>query len=290
MPSDLSVYLKKATAEHSAIPHFNVCNIEQLRGIVDAAAQLKAPVMIGTSEGERGIFTPEGAATLVAAYEEKFCVPLFLNADHTHTVAAAKLAIDAGYGSIHIDLSKLPFAENVRGTAEVVRYARKKNRRINVEGELGALPTDSSTVIKEKVRIDPKSFTSPEQALEFCHKTGIDRLAPAVGNYHGMSETKKKLDFDLIKKLRAKLRGNVALVLHGGSGSGDAAFKAAIRAGIANIHISTELRVAYTKALRETIKKNPNEVIPYKLTMPATEAVKRKAMEFIRLFGATGKT
>ena len=69
MSSDLSAYLKKATAEHWAIPHFNVCNLEQLRGVVDAAAELKAPIMIGTSEGERGIFTPEGAAALVAAYE-----------------------------------------------------------------------------------------------------------------------------------------------------------------------------------------------------------------------------
>jgi len=289
MSSDLSAYLKKATAEHWAIPHFNVCNLEQLRGVVDAAAELKAPIMIGTSEGERGIFTPEGAAALVAAYEERFCVPLFLNADHTHSVEAAKVAINAGYPSIHIDLSKLPFEENMKGVAEVVRYAKKQKRKVNVEGELGALATDSSTVIKGKVKIDPSSFTSPTKALEFAHKTGINRLAPAVGNYHGMSETKKNLDFKLIAELRSKLRKNVALVLHGGSGSGDAAFKNAIKAGIANIHISTELRVAYSKALRETIRENPNEVVPYKLTGPATDAVKKKAMEFIKLFGAAGK-
>jgi fructose-bisphosphate aldolase class II len=287
--ANLNAYLKKATAEHWAIPHFNVCNLEQLRGIVDAAASLKAPVMIGTSEGERAIFTPEAAAAIVAAYEDKFCVPMFLNADHTHSVAAAKVAIDAGYHSVHIDLSKLPFAENVAGTAEVVRYARKKGKNISVEGELGALATDSSTVIKGKVKIDPTTFTSPEQALEYAHKTGIDRLAPAVGNYHGMSATKKNLDFALIGELRAKLRKNIALVLHGGSGSGDAAFKKAISAGIANIHISTELRVAFTKTLRETIKKNPDEVIPYKLTGASTLAVQKKAAEFIKLFGAAGK-
>ncbi|RPI70918.1 MAG: class II fructose-bisphosphate aldolase [Desulfobacteraceae bacterium] len=289
MSYDLSVYLKKATADKWAIPHFNVCNLEQLRAVANAAAELRAPVMIGTSEGERALFTPEGAAALVAAYEEKFCVPLFLNADHTKNVASAKAAIEAGYSSVHIDLSKLSFAENTKGVAEVVRYARKQKRKISIEGELGALATDSSTVLKSEVKIDPATFTSPEQALEFVHKTGIDRLAPAVGNYHGISKTKKNLDFARIKDLRAKLRSNVALVLHGGSGSGDAAFKKAIRAGIANIHISTELRVAYTKTLRETMKKNPDEVIPYKLTAPATEAVKKKAMEFIKLFGANGK-
>jgi fructose/tagatose bisphosphate aldolase len=125
--------------------------------------------------------------------------------------------------------------------------------------------------------------------LEFVHKTGIDRLAPAVGNYHGMSATKKNLDFELIKKLRAKLRKNVALVLHGGSGSGDAAFKKAIAAGIANVHISTELRVAYSKTLRETMKKYPDEVVPYKLTGASVVAVQNKAAEFIKLFGAKGK-
>lgn len=289
MASNLNSYLRKATSEHWAIPHFNVCNLEQLRGVALAAAELKAPVMIGTSEGERGLWTPEGAVALVAALEEKYCVPLFLNADHTHSVALAKVAIDAGYPSVHIDLSKLDFAENVKGVAEVVRYARKHGKNISVEGELGMLATDSSTVIKGKVKVDPASFTSPEQALEFCHKTGVDRLAPAVGNYHGMSATKKKLDFELIAELRAKLRKNVALVLHGGSGSGEAAFTGAIASGIANVHISTELRVAYTKALRTSLKKNPDEVIPYKLTEPAMEAVKERAKEFIKLFGAAGK-
>ena len=289
MPASLENYLRRATTEGWAVPHFNVCNLELLRGIVDAAAELRAPVMIGTSEGERAIFTLPAIVGLIRAYSLKFDLPLFLNADHTKSVAAAKIAIDAGYSSIHIDLSKLPLAENIKGAAEVVRYARRQKREISVEGELGALATDSSTVYKGKIKVDPASFTSPELALEFVHKTGIDRLAPAVGNYHGMSATKKNLDFELIKKLRAKLRKNVALVLHGGSGSGDAAFKKAIAAGISNIHISTELRVAYSKALRETLKKNPDEVVPYKLTGPSTLAVQNKAMEFIKLFGAKNK-
>jgi len=289
MAPSLNNYLRRATAEGWAVPHFNVCNLELLRGIVLAAAELRSPIMIGTSEGERALFTPAGAVVLVRALADEFGVPLFLNADHTHSVALAKAAIDAGYPSVHIDLSKLPFAENVAKTAEVVRYARKQKREISVEGELGALATDSSTVFKGKVKIDPASFTSPELALEFVHKTGIDRLAPAVGNYHGMSQTKKNLDIGLIKELRAKLRKNVALVLHGGSGSGEVAFKKAIAAGIANVHISTELRVAYTKALRESIKKDPDEVVPYKLTGASTLAVQKKAAEFIKLFGAKGK-
>jgi len=286
---ELSKYLRHATLGHWAVPHFNAANLEMFRAFAEAAAAMNAPVMIGTSESERAALVPEAAVALARVYGKKYGVPVFLNADHTHTVAGAKAAIDAGYASVHIDLSKLPFAENIAGTAEVVRYARKFGREINIEGELGALATDSSTVYKKKIKIDRATFTKPEEALEFVHKTGVNRLAPAVGNYHGISGTKKMLDFKLIAELRAKLRGNVALVLHGGSGSGNDAFKKAIAAGIANIHISTELRVAFTKTLRETIKKNPDEVAPLKLLAPSAEAVKIKAIELIKLFGAKGK-
>jgi fructose-bisphosphate aldolase, class II len=286
---ELSKYLLRATAGHWAIPHFNASNLEMFRAIAEAAAAMNAPVMIGTSEGERAAFLPEAAAALARVYGKKFGVPIFLNADHTHSVAAAKAAVDAGYPSVHIDLSKVPFAENVRGCAEVVRYARAARHEISVEGELGALATDSSTVYKKKIKIDSASFTKPEEALEFVHKTGVNRLAPAVGNYHGISGTKKALDFKLIAELRAKLRKNVALVLHGGSGSGDAAFRKAIASGIANIHVSTELRLAFSKTLRETLKKNPDEVAPLKLVAPSAEAVKIKAIELIKLFGAKGK-
>jgi fructose-bisphosphate aldolase, class II len=286
---ELSKYLHRATAEKWAIPHFNAVNSEMFRAIAEAAAAMAAPVMIGTSEGERSALTLEAAVALTRVYGKKYDVPLFLNADHTHTVAGAKTAIDAGYSSVHIDLSKLSFADNIRGTAEVVRYARKQSREISVEGELGALATDSSTVYKKKIKIDRASFTKPEEALEFVHKTGINRLAPAVGNYHGISATKKALDFKLIAELRAKLRGNVALVLHGGSGSGNDAFRKAIAAGIANVHISTELRLAFSKTLRETVRKNPDEIAPGKLIAPSAEAVKIKAIELIKLFGAKGK-
>ncbi len=286
---ELSKYLSKATAGKWAIPHFNVANLEMFRAVAEAAAAMNAPVMVGTSESERAALVPEAAVAIARAYAKKFGVPIFLNADHTHSVSGAKAAIDAGYSSVHIDLSKLPFAENISGSADVVRYARKMNREINIEAELGALATDSSTIYKTKIKVDRASFTKPEEALEFAHKTGINRLAPAVGNYHGMSATKKALDFKLIAELRAKLRNNVALVLHGGSGSGDEAFKKAIRAGIANIHVSTELRLAFSKTLRETLKANPDEVAPLKLMTPSADAVKIKAIELIKLFGAKGK-
>ncbi len=280
----------KAQKEKWAVPHFNVSDLDQLRGIAEAAGKLRAPVMIGVSEGERAFIGLRQAVSLVRDFSQEFRVPFFLNADHTKSVAAAKAAIDAGFDSVHIDLSRESYAKNVAGTCAVVAYAKKKKRGTNVEGELGYLATESSKVYKGNVVVDPATFTKPDEAVRFVRITGIDRLAPAVGNRHGIAANPKKLDFALIKELRRRLPKKVALVLHGGSGSGAPAFKKAIAAGISNIHISTELRMADTNALKESLQKNPDEITPYKLVEPSQEAIRKKAEYFIKLFGAIGKT
>ncbi|MDP3985307.1 MAG: class II fructose-bisphosphate aldolase [bacterium] len=285
----LDYFFKKAVKETWAIPHFNVSNIEQLKGVCEAAAHLKSPVMIGASEGERDYIGIEATVALVRAYREKYGIPLFLNADHTKSVSAAKKAIDAGFDSIHIDLSKKPYKENAAGTREVVQYARKKNKAIHVEGELGYLMTDSSKVYKEKIAVDSASLTKPEEALRFVRETGINRLAPAVGNLHGIAANRPKLNFPLIQKLRRTIPLGVSLVLHGGSGNSPAAFKKVIALGFTNIHISTELRIAYRKALELSLKKQPDEVAPYKIGTPAIAAVQKRAEFFITLFGSAGK-
>ena len=156
--------LADVDTRHIAVGHFNISELAALKGIFSAAQELTAsygaqiPVLIGVSEGEREFIGVRQAAALVKSLREEYDYPIFLNADHTHTVAGAKAAIDAGYPSVHIDLSKLPFVENIRGTADVVRYARKVGREISIEGELGALATDSSTIYKKKIKIDRLLF------------------------------------------------------------------------------------------------------------------------------------
>jgi len=287
--TSLATYLRRATRERWAVPHFNISDLDQLKGIAEAAAALRAPVMIGTSEGERDFIGLRQAVALIAAYRAELGAALYLNADHTKSVAAAKKAIDAGYPSVHLDLSRLPFHENLTSTREIVRYARRKRKQVNIEGELGYLATESSKVYAGKVTVDPETFTKPTEAVRYVRATGAHRLAPAVGNFHGIAKNRKKLDFALIRKLRATLPGSVALVLHGGSGSGDAAFRKAIRAGIANVHISTELRIADTTALKKTLREHPDEMTPYKLAVPSYESVKKLATKFIILFGARNK-
>ncbi len=272
------------------MPHFNVSDLDQLRGVAEAAAKLQAPVMIGTSEGERKFIGLRSAVALIKAYRQEFGIPIFLNADHTKSVKAAKIAIEAGYDSVHIDLSREPYELNVMGTRALVRYARRQKKRINVEGELGYLVTESSQVYRKQIRVDPATLTDPEEAVRFVKATGIDRLAPAVGNLHGIAANRPRLDWERIKKLRRKLPPRVALVLHGGSGNSPAAFKKAIRLGVNNIHISTELRLADTRALRKYLRKYPKEIAPYKFSEPSKEAVRKKAEDFIKIFGASHRS
>lgn len=280
----LSDILLTAKKEGHAIGHFNVSNLEMLKGIVEAAKEMNAPVMIGTSESEAQFIGRKQIVALIQAYREEG-VQIFLNADHHKSVEVAKEAVDAGYDSIHIDLSKLPYEENLAGTKEVVDYARASGREISVEGELGYLPTDSSKVFDEAVKINPEDFTKPEQAKEFVEKTGINRFAPAVGNFHGISTAQdKKLDFERIKQIRDVIPEEVVMVLHGGSSTSEDQIKQAVQVGMNNVHISTELRVAYMEALRKALADNLEETTPYKLLPPAIEAVKQVVLQKLQLF------
>src|SRR3989338_4327687 len=183
--SSLSEILLKTQKENRAIGHFNISNLEQLRAIMEAAKKFKAPIMIGLSEGERKFVGLKQAVALVKSFKEEYGLPVFLNPDHSHSVESAKLAYDAGFDSVHIDLSKLPFKENINGAKEVVDYVKSKNPEISVEGELGYLRGESR-IQKEVIKIKPEDLTKPEEAVEFADKTGIDRFAGAYGNSHGI--------------------------------------------------------------------------------------------------------
>ena len=282
----LQEWLERAGKEGWALPHFNISDAITLRAICMAAKNLKSPIMIGTSEGERKFIGAGQAVALVRAFQEEYGIPIFLNADHHKSAEAAKEAIDAGYDSVHIDLSRENNKKNFAGTKEVVEYAKAKNPDISVEGELGYLPTESSKIYKEVVEDDQESLTKPEEAAEFVKKTGVDRFAPAVGNLHGIAANEPRLDFERIETIRGVLPQEVALVLHGGSGISDEDIKKAIRAGISNIHVSTELRVAYADALRKVLAENPEETTPYKLLSPVVEAVVRVVERKFALFNS----
>jgi fructose-bisphosphate aldolase, class II len=277
--------LFEAYKNKKAIGHFNIATLEMLHGIIEAAKVQNVGVLIGTSENEADFIGRKQTVALIQAVREETGLPIFLNADHHKSVEAAKRAIDAGYDSVHIDLSKEPYEKNLAGTKEVVQYARTSGRDISVEGELGYLPTDSSKTFDEAVEINPDDFTKSEQAKEFIEQTGINRFAPAVGNFHGMStKTEKHLDFARIAEIRATMPQELAMVLHGGSGTSVDQVSQAIKTGMNNVHISTELRVAYTSSLRKALADMSDETTPYKLLPPVIEAVKAIVIEKLTLF------
>ncbi len=292
----LSQILARASKEGWSTAHFNISTLDQMRAIINAAANLRSPVVIGTSEGERKFLGLRQAVALREAFREELGLPIFLNADHSKSVASAKAAIDAGYDSIHIDLSALAYEENVAGTKEVVEYAKKnqkskiKNQKfeINVEGELGILKGESK-IQKEVIGVKPEELTTAEQAADFVARTGIDRLAPAVGSIHGIAANKKVIYPDLIKKIREAVPEAVGITLHGGSGISDEQVRAAIEGGVNNVHINTEIRVAWTEAARATLSGQPDETTPYKILQPSAEAVRLKVEEKLKLFGSVNK-
>ncbi|PJE64453.1 MAG: tagatose-bisphosphate aldolase [Candidatus Ryanbacteria bacterium CG10_big_fil_rev_8_21_14_0_10_43_42] len=284
----LQEILRHTRTEQHAIGHFNISNLDMFRGIMEGAKAVNASaVMIGTSEGEAAFIGRRQALALTESMRDEYGIIIYLNADHHKSVAAAKEAIDAGYTSIHIDLSKEPYEKNLAGVKEVVDYAKSKNPAISVEGELGYLPTDSSKIYDETVSIPEGSLTQPEEAAVFVKETGIDRFAAAIGNLHGIAANEPQLDFERIKAIKDALPEDVALVLHGGSGIPLGHIKEAIALGMNNVHVSTELRVAYITTLRKAFAENEEETTPYKLFPPGIEAIKNIVKEKITLF--TGK-
>ena len=280
--------LQQAQEKGVAIGHFNVSDLVLLKAVFTAAQELKVPVLVGASDGERAFMGVRQIAALVRSLRERFDFPVFLNADHTHKLADAVEAAKAGFDSIVFDLSALPFDQNVRQTKEAVQTLKAINPDILVEGEIGNIGTGSE--IHDRAPDLAKFLTTAEQAKQFVDATGVDILAPAVGNMHGMlasmvrGETRKHLDIPRIAQIKAAVR--IPLTLHGGSGTEDADFTRAIAAGINIIHINTELRVAWRRGMEEALAKHPDEIVAYKILPTAVDAVKQVVRSRLILFNS----
>jgi len=278
--------LEQAQKNKVAVGHFNIGDDNILMGVFAAARELRVPVMVGVSEGERAFLGVRQVAALVKSLRDEFDFPIYLNADHTHSLAKALEAANAGFDSIVFDLSALPFDENVRQTRDAVQKLKAINPDILVEGEIGDIGTGSE--IHATAPDLTKFRTTPDEAKKFIAATGIDILAPAVGNMHGLvqsmveGKTKKHLDIERIAAIK-KETGSL-LTLHGGSGTEDDDFRSAIQAGINVVHINTELRLVWRNSLDASLAQHPAEVVPYKILPAVVEAIKQVALSRLRLF------
>ena len=283
---NLREVLKHAQEEGVATGHFNIADLVLLKAVFAAAQEVDVPVLVGASEGEREFLGVRQIAALVRSLREEFDFPIFLNADHTHTLAKAIEAAKAGFDSVVFDASVQPFEQNVRQTKEAVEALKSINPAIVVEGEIGDIGTGSE--IHETAPDLAKGLTTPAQAKQFVDATKIDILAPAVGNMHGMlksmvqGETKKRLDIARIAQIKSAT--GALLTLHGGSGTDDDDLEKAIAAGINIVHINTELRVAWRRGLEGGLAEKPDEVVPYKILPSAVKAVKEVVLSRLQLF------
>jgi fructose-bisphosphate aldolase class II len=284
----LRTILTRLEKQRAALGHFNVADLVLVKSVLAAAAEIGVPVMVGASEGERAFFGTHELAAVVKSLRDQSGLPVFLNADHTHSLTKAVEAVKAGFDSVVADFSALPFAENVSRTKEAVEALKAINPSLLVEGEIGNIGSGSE--IHDTVTKEFRNLTTPEEARQFVAATGIDVLAPAVGNMHGMLKSmvqgkeKKRLNIERIGEIM-KAAG-VFLTLHGGSGTDDTDFRNAIAAGINIIHINTELRVAWRGSLEDSLKRQPNEVVLYKILPPVIDSVKQVVSSRLKLFSA----
>lgn len=284
--SGLNEVLKQAQSNGLAVGHFNIADFVMLKAVFASAQELNVPVIVGVSEGERKFLGVRQIATLVRGLREEFDFPIFLNADHTHSIASATEAAKAGFDSIVFDRSALPFEQNIRETRDAIAILKGINSAILIEGEIGDIGIGSE--IHDAAPDLSHGLTSPQEAKQYIDETGIDILAPAVGNMHGMlasmveGKTKKRLDIPRIAQIKSATEA--LITLHGASGTDDDDLRKAIAAGINIIHINTELRVAWRRGLEEGLAKLPNEVVPYKILPSALQAIKQVATARLKLF------
>lgn len=276
--------LKKAEKENYAVGSFNSPNLEITKAIVMAAEAQKSPVIISTSESEINYAGIEFISKIIRLAGHEAKVPVALNLDHGKSLKMALMCMAAGYTSIHVDGSSLDFNDNVSLTLSVAEVAKKE--KISVEGELGHV-SGSSQLNKEKLKDLKIEKTDPSEALAFVKETGIDVLAVAIGNAHGIYQDEPELDFLRLKKIKEKIK--IPLVLHGGSGIPGKDIKKSIRQGIRKININTEIRMTFTGALKASLDQNPEEITPHKIFPPVIHSVKRVVEEKINLFGSKNK-
>ncbi|HCM00013.1 MAG: Fructose-1,6-bisphosphate aldolase, class II [candidate division CPR2 bacterium GW2011_GWC1_41_48] len=282
MLSNNKKILEHAYYHRYAVGGFNAPNLEIAMAIIEAGAKQKSPVIVESSKSEMHHAGAELLAAIVRRAAEKYNIPISIHLDHGDSYETVREAIEAGYTSVHIDGSGLPFEENMNVTKKVVALAHKHG--VSVEGEVGKVLTPKFEG-EDSNRSD--FFTNPEEAQLFYKETKIDSLAISVGTSHGAYKGETKLDLERISRINHLL--GIPLVLHGGSMCPEKQLRQAIFNGVAKVNINTELRLAFTNSIREHLEKNPEEHVPYNFLGPAKEEVKKVVDEKLKLFGSCGK-
>ena len=272
-----------------AIGAFNITDLIELEGVVDAAVEKKSPLIIQTSVKPSKFLGRDVLVAIFRTIAESAPIPICLHLDHCTDVDYCKACADAGYTNIMIDASKQSYEENIRQTKEVVDYCHSVGS-ISVEGELG---TVSGVEDQVKVAEDEAQLANPTQAVEFVERTGLDIFAPAIGTAHGVYKTKNpKVDFERLATINKMLNGNgikTPVVVHGGTGLPEDYIKKLLEAGGAKFNVSTELKRTLIDAKYEYIGAHREEYDPGKVDIAVRDAIRKAVMHWIDMLGSEGK-
>lgn len=263
-----------------AVGAFNVENMEMVKAVIAAAEEAQAPVMLQTTPSTVRYGSLETFVAMVRAEADKTEIPVCLHLDHGDSFELAIQAIKAGYTSVMIDGSKLPFEKNAALTRRVVDVARAVG--IPVEAELGRVGGK-----EDDLEAHADQNTDPDQARQFEELTGVSSLAVAIGTAHGFYVGEPVLDKERVAEIAAKVKA--PLVLHGASGLSESDVRECVSKGMCKVNFATELRVAYTDAVKKLLAEAPKTYDPKKLGLVATEAVKEQVIARMKMCGCVGK-
>lgn len=281
MLMNMKELLAVANKNSFAIPAFNISSYAMFNGVMEASEEKNAPVIIAIHPDELShLGTDVVQAIREKAYKSP--VPVCIHLDHGSSFEQIMIAIEAGYTSVMIDGSNLSFDDNVAICKKVCEAAHAVN--VSVEGELGTIGTTDSVEAFSQVII----YTKPEDAVKFVKESGVDTLAIAIGTCHGLypAGMNPELKLDILKEIKEKV--SIPIVLHGGSNNPDKEIGEAVTLGVNKINISSDIKAAYYKKMREVLQdqslREPNMIEP-----PCMKAMKEVAFQKIELFQANGK-
>lgn len=277
--------LTDAQQNHYAVPAFNVCNLEYAQVVIRTAQELKSPVIVALHPVEIAYGGLRDMAAIVRGLAGDVGVPVVLHLDHGDSLADVAGCIVHGFTSVMIDASKKPLAENIAAAKEVVRFAHAAG--VDVEAELGLVGGAEGDQYSHKDQLAADQLTDPGTAAEFVAETGVDSLAVAIGTAHGFYSGPPHIDLKRLAAIRSKV--DIPLVLHGGSGTGDAILKESVRLGISKINIATELKYAFHQGLAKAVKEQPEEFEPRVILAYGQSSARELITQKIKLFGSNNR-
>jgi fructose-bisphosphate aldolase class II len=274
---NLATVLSNAMKNSKAVGCFNTVDINSLEAILNAAEVAKSPVIVAVAEVHFPYVDIKKLSSVICKLANEATVPVALHLDHGEKLESIMKAIRYGFTSVMFDGSQLPLIENIKKTAEIVRFAHAAG--VSVEAELGHVGGAEGQ--SDSGDVDADLFTDPAEAATFVKETGVDALAVAVGSAHGVYRRKPKLDFNRLVKIKELT--NIPLVLHGGSGIPDEDFKQSIKCGINKINVYTDLSQAANESIKQALVENP--MLPYpEIKIAARKAMEKVVAEKIRIF------